>query len=223
MRRLTGAPEQRASVACSFDVQCSGRGSRDLACRPDCPLRAATARWIVSTERRGARSEDMRSFPIPHVAPNERLNRLVANLGMRSTKVFGRLVAQRLEIGSSVVRSGQVEVLLKPAKLREKIEGDRLIEPLDQPSLIPARDRRHGLTGPHDKCVAQELGIRTHISRLPADANAAPVRQIWARCSVPDRLRGHAHPPGYCSQVERSSGGTGTTWLNSRGCQVPPS
>jgi hypothetical protein len=112
----------------------------------------------------------MRSLPIPDVAPNERLNRLVANLGMHSTEVFGRLVAHRHEIGRSVVRSGQVEVLLKPAKLREKIEGDRLTEPLDQPSLIPAWDHRHAPTGPHDECIAQELGIRTHNPRLPAVA-----------------------------------------------------
>jgi hypothetical protein len=78
----------------------------------------------------------MGSLPIPDVAPNERLNRLVANLRMHSTEPFGRPVAHRLEIGRSVVRSGQVEGLLKPAKLREKIEGDRLTEPLDQPSLI---------------------------------------------------------------------------------------
>jgi hypothetical protein len=112
----------------------------------------------------------MRSLPIPDVAPNERLNGLVANLGMHSTEVFGRLVAHRVEIGRSVVRSGQVEVFLKPAKLREKIEGDRLAEPLDEPSLISARDRRHAPAGPHDECVAQELGIRTHNSRLPAVA-----------------------------------------------------
>ena len=144
----------------------------------------------------------MRSLPIPDVAPNERLNRLVADLGMHPTEVIGRLVAHRHEIGRSVVRSGQVEVLLKPAKLREKIQGDRLTEPLDQPSLISARDRRHAPTRPHDDCVAQEVGIRTHNSRLPADTSTAPVRQLW-RFPL---LASDQHEPALCQVVREFVG-----------------
>jgi hypothetical protein len=163
----------------------------------------------------------MRSLPIPDVAPNERLNGLVANLGMHSTEVFGRLVAHRLEIGRSVVRSGQLEVFLKPAKLREKIEGDRLAEPLDQPSLISARDRRHAPAGPHDECVAQELGIRTHNSRLPAVATPRQYEASLCQVGVRGRVEaarwrsgvGSLSGPGVTDPKCRCQGASRPRWI----------
>lgn len=121
---------------------------------------------------------DLRSPPIPDVAPNGRFNRLVASLGMHSTEFFGRLVAHRLEIGRSLVRGGRVEVLLKPSKPRERIKGDRLTEPArptgpNPGSGCPSRPYRSTRRVRRSRAWHQNSQLT-----LTGGRNSAPVRQI---------------------------------------------